>query len=157
MVVNGVRAVLNINDERLRRSSREYGLTNARHTIHQNLKVLALVLYRRDTSSDATNGKDVIVGRQLQVIGVCSRSTANGDQRFYINNKVATFLQTSTGVTTTGAEIGRYCFSPGTVGGWGMFDLYDIAIYPGTLSNAEADSIAAAMVSACVRPRMSAF
>lgn len=99
-------------------------------------------------TNDAANAGNVIVGSQLQVIGVTSRTTANGGQRLLVNGAVATVGQQSASATgVTGAEIGRYAFAPGAAGSWAQFDLYEIAVFAGTLTNAQADAAAAALMA----------
>jgi hypothetical protein len=99
-------------------------------------------------SSDATNGKHVICGSQVQVLGVVSRTTANGASRLYHNLNVASGAQVSIGnPAVVGAEIGRNPFAAGSSGSWAQFDLYEMAVFLGTLSNAQADAAVAAMVA----------
>lgn len=99
-------------------------------------------------SSDATNKAKVIVGSQLQVMGVASRPTASGAQRLYLNNGVASVVQSAGALTgVIGAEIGRYPFSAGTSGTWLLADIYEIAVFVGVLTDGQADAIAAALVS----------
>lgn len=102
----------------------------------------------RSAALDAANAARVIAGSQLQVIGVVSRTTGNGDQRLYLNTEAAGVPQVSTAATgVQGAEIGRSPFAPGAAGSWGCFDLYEIAVWAGTLTNAQADAAAAALVA----------
>lgn len=99
-------------------------------------------------SGDATNGKNVICGSQLQVLGAVSRTTANGASRLYHNLNVATGAQVSIGnAAVVGGEIGRNPFSAGTSGTWAQFDLYEMVVFLGTLTNTQADAVAAALVA----------
>lgn len=100
-------------------------------------------------STDATNGYKIIPGCQLHVAGVCSRTTANGGQRLYVNNDVASVSQNSiTSTNCTGGVIGGVPGASNAVtASNNFFDLYELAIWKATLSNAEADAAAAAMVS----------
>lgn len=100
--------------------------------------------------TDATNGYKIIPGTQVQVIGVSSRTTANGGQRLYVNEDVASVAQSGVGSTNcTGGVIGG---RPGasnavTSGNGEWFDLYELAIWNSSLTNSEADALAAAMVA----------
>lgn len=99
-------------------------------------------------SSDAVNKARIIAGSQLQVLGVVSRTTANGGQRLYLNNDAASVAQTGASFTrVAGAEIGRYPFSPGASGSWLLADIYEVCVFTGTLTNAQADAIASALVA----------
>jgi hypothetical protein len=96
----------------------------------------------------AANHQDMVVGAQIQVIGANSRPTANGGQRVYLNDKTADITQSAVSVTgITGGEIGRYAFSPGSSGNWAMFDLYELIIIKGVLTNAQSDAVAAAIAA----------
>ncbi|MET0195521.1 MAG: hypothetical protein ABW200_19360, partial [Hyphomicrobiaceae bacterium] len=97
--------------------------------------------------TDATNGAKIIPGCQLQVIGVVSRAGAAGTntgQRLYINSDFAAVAQTTAALTGTGGTIGSYAFAPGTTD-W--FDLYEMVTVAGTVTDTQADAIAAAMVA----------
>ncbi|MFZ5749511.1 MAG: hypothetical protein ACOY5U_00420 [Pseudomonadota bacterium] len=98
----------------------------------------------RAGTSDAANAAWMIAGSQMQVLGACSRTTANGGMRLWINTRAAALSQTSTAVAPAGAEIGRNAQS-GT--GWGMFDLYELVVFDRGLTNAEGDAVAAALVA----------
>lgn len=96
----------------------------------------------------APNHADLVVGAQIQVIGAASRPTASGAIRVYLNQETADLAQSSVSVTgITGGEIGRYAFTPGSSGGWAAFDLYEVVIFAGTLTNAQSDAIAAALTA----------
>lgn len=102
----------------------------------------------RGAQLDPNHGGRVVAGSQLQVLGVVSRTSAQGDQRLYANGEVAAVGQNSIGAAAAqGAEIGRYPFAPGAAGSWAQFDLYELAIFTGVLANPQADAIAAAMVA----------
>ena len=47
-----------------------------------------------------------------------------------------------------GAEIGRYAWSPGAAGSWGVFDLYEMVVYDRTLTEPEALSVSQALMEA---------
>lgn len=98
----------------------------------------------RAGTSDAANAAWMIAGSQMQVLGACSRTTANGGMRLWINTRAAALSQTSSAVAPAGAEIGRNAQS-GT--GWGMFDLYELVVFDRGLTNAEGDAVAAALAS----------
>ncbi|MFC3441150.1 hypothetical protein ACFOKF_08060 [Sphingobium rhizovicinum] len=106
--------------------------------------------------SDTANGHKAIAGAQMQVIGVASRTTANGGQRLYVNEGVASVAQSGvTSTSCTGGLIGGVPASSNaiTLGSatsnntGDFFDLYEFALWNGTISNAQADAIAAAMTA----------
>lgn len=100
-------------------------------------------------SSDAAAKAHMIPGSQLQLIGVRSATTANGGTRLYVNGIAAAVAQVSTSASgIAGAEIGRYSASPGASGSWAKMDVYEILVYDRALTNAEADAVAAALISA---------
>lgn len=89
-----------------------------------------------------------ITGSQMQVAGVASRTTANGGQRVYLNNDVASVAQSGvTAASCTGGVIGGIPAASNAVTASGNFDLYEFALWKGELTNAQADAAAAAMVS----------
>lgn len=115
-------------------------------------------LYGSSTGAfnDATNGYKAIAGAQMQVMGVASRTTANGGQRLYINADCASVAQQSVSYTScTGGLIGGIpaasnaitlgSTSPSNAGDY--FDLYEFALWNATLTDAQADAISAAMVA----------
>lgn len=96
----------------------------------------------------ATGHEHMVIGAQIQVIGVASRPTASGAQRVYLNERTASVGQSSVAISgITGGEIGRYAYTPQTTGSWAIFDLYELIIINGVLSNAQADAVAAAIVA----------
>lgn len=103
----------------------------------------ALRCASKAATGDATNGKWMIAGSQLQLLGVCSRLDANGGMRFWINERSAQVGQTSAAVNVAGAEIGRTAQTGATPG---LFDLYELVVYNRGLTDAEANSVASALV-----------
>jgi hypothetical protein len=96
-------------------------------------------------SFNAAAKHKVLAGSQLQVIGVASRTTANGGQRLYVNNEVCAVPQSGSTLTgLKGGRIGGYLNANGTTN-W--FDLYEAAVWTGEIGDAAADVIAEALVS----------
>lgn len=100
--------------------------------------------------SDATNGWKVVPGCQLHMSGFVSRTTALGGQRGYMNLETAVNA-TQVSATTTGMSGLVIGGVPGasnaiTADSY-QFDLYEFAFFNQSLTNAEADAIAAAMVA----------
>jgi len=94
--------------------------------------------------STAASGKEwMIPGAQKQVIGINSKS---GGQRMFINERFADVAVAFNTIGATGAEIGRYPFSPGTSGKWGKFDLYELIVYSPGLTDAEALEVSEALM-----------
>lgn len=107
-----------------------------------------LQAYGRAASSDAAQGAKVVLGTQLQVAGVVSRTTANGGMRLSINDEAALVAQPSTSLSgIAGAEIGRSAWLPGSSGSWTRMDLYEMVVYDRGLSNAEAQAVATALMA----------
>lgn len=99
-------------------------------------------------SFTATNGGRFIPGAQMHVVGFNSRTTANGGGRFYINQDAGDVAQTSlTATNGTGMIIGGKATTSNAVTGTtdNCFDLYELAIWKGTYTNAQSDAAAAAM------------
>jgi len=95
----------------------------------------------------------MVLGSQLQLLGVASRPTAAGGQRLIVNEAVANVAQAGAAATgIAGAEIGRYPYAPGTSTNWGLFDLYEMVVFTRVLSDAEADAVAAALRDAWAIP-----
>lgn len=98
-------------------------------------------------STDAAKRAKILVGAQMQVVGVVSRPTANGGQRLYINKEFASVAQIPVSITgIAGAEIGRYAFTPSTTGSWAEMDLYEAIIVTGVIADAQADAAIAKIV-----------
>lgn len=96
-------------------------------------------------SNDATNGKNVVVGSQLQCMAVASRTTALGATTLWINGDKATVAQNSFARSAmTGGEIGR---NPMATTVFGLFDLYELIVYTSALTIAQGDAIQAALMS----------
>ena len=89
-----------------------------------------------------------MVGSQLQVLGGVSRSTANGAIRNYVNENVALCTQGTSSPSSGNTALGYYIAAPQALGSLGEFDLYEIVAYNSTITTAQADAIAAALVTA---------
>lgn len=106
-----------------------------------------------DVFSTASNPGKFIPGAQLHVVGFASRAGASAGTdvggRFYINNDAAPTAQTSlTGTADIGALIGaKGAASNGGTATYTGFDLYELAFWKGTFTDAQADAAASAMVS----------
>jgi hypothetical protein len=119
------------------------GAGKASHIVANNL-----------TTKAATGHADVVLGAQIQVVGVASRPNASGGQRCYLNTKTADVGEMPVSITGfQGMEIGRWAFSPGSTanaitgvgGNYGQFDLYELIVFTGVLTNTQANTIAAAI------------
>lgn len=101
----------------------------------------------RAITAATPNAANMLIGSQLQLVGAATRTTANGAMRYYVNTQTADSTQSGTLTSGTAWEIGRNSASPGASGTWGIFDLYELVVYSGELTNAQADSVAAALVA----------
>jgi hypothetical protein len=99
------------------------------------------------TKGASTEPEKFIPDAAPQVIGMVSRTVANGGCRIYSNEAVTTATGNTATTNAAGGEIGRYSFNTGASGLWLQADIYELIIYVGVLSNAEADAIQAALVA----------
>jgi len=93
-----------------------------------------------------TNFANLVSGSQLHLVGTASRDTVSNGIKYYLNNFTSDALgQAGTdgtgGGAGTPAEIGR-CGS-----NWGMFDLYEFVAVPGTVTDAQANTIRTEMMA----------
>lgn len=98
-------------------------------------------------SGGSIAGKEaqLLTGSQMQVAGMCSRATAQGGRRVMVNDQGGNTTQNSTAsLGITGAEIGRYSWNATALG---VFDLYELAVYNTGLTDAQADSVMAALMA----------
>ncbi len=89
------------------------------------------------------NAEWMVPGAQMQVIGAAS--SASGI-RLMLNERFADVAVAYNRTGISGAEIGRYAWSPRRSGKWGIFDLYEMVVYAPGLSNADAQSVSAALM-----------
>lgn len=93
------------------------------------------------SSGSTTNKEYMVPGAQVQVMGLASRTTANGGSKFWINKRPSSTLAQS-GVTTTGtkgARIFGYVSSNGTTN---FLDLLELVVFTGELTDTQAQTIA---------------
>ncbi len=107
-----------------------------------------------DSFAGHANSPKMIPGAQLQVVGFASRSGASAGTdvggRFYMNNDAVPTAQSSlTGTADVGGIIGAKATSSNAITGTTDtgFDLYEFILVKGSLTDAQADAIAAALVS----------
>ncbi|MGY9046361.1 MAG: hypothetical protein ACKVKF_04635 [Rhodobacterales bacterium] len=94
----------------------------------------------------AASGSEWLVpGAQKQVIGAAA---AAGGTRLFLNERFVDVAVALAATGVGGAEIGRYAWSPGTSGGWGVFDLYEMVVFSPGLANAAALAVSEALMSA---------
>lgn len=101
--------------------------------------------FGKSAATAAANSEWMIPGAQKQVIAVNSKSDG---QRVFINERSADLNRAFNITGAVGAEIGRYPFSPGSAGNWGVFDLYEMAVYAPGMTDAQALSVSEAMMAA---------
>ncbi len=96
-------------------------------------------------SSAPSGAQWLVTGAQKQVIGaVCGAAGT----RLSLNERSAAVAAAYKVTGVSGAEIGRYAWSPGAAGSWGVFDLYDMVVYDRTLTEAEAQAVSEAFMQA---------
>ena len=110
-------------------------------------------------STNATDSYKAMPGTQMQVIGVASRTTANGGTRLYINNDKCDVAQQTTTVTGyIGLIIGALAGASNTellnASVNNVFDLYELAWWTGEILNTPADAIVAAAVTNFAIPQL---
>jgi hypothetical protein len=102
--------------------------------------------HSRAGALDATNGRWMVPGAQMQVLGAASRTTANGGTCLMLNRKQALVAQnTVSAPSVIGAEIARRPDTPGTSGNWGTFDLYELIVWSAGLTNAQMQNVASTL------------
>lgn len=90
----------------------------------------------------------MVTGSQMQVVGMVGRESALGGSTLWVNENRLAAPQPLNRPGVAGAEIGRYAYAPGTSGNWGTFDLYDLVVCDYRLTDAEGDSLSAALMDA---------
>ncbi len=102
----------------------------------------------RPATGASANVAALYPGSQLQVLGTSSRSVsgtgANGGQRLSINLHAGNVDRSSAALSGVGATIGSYAFAPGSSD---HFDLYEMVVFTGELTDAQHDAVAAALVA----------
>lgn len=101
--------------------------------------------YPRNTSYPDMD--KMVAGSQMQVVGMVGRGNTDGGSRLWMNNDRITVPQPYQVNAITGAEIGRYAFSPGTAGSWGRFDLYELVIVDTAVSDTDGDTLVAELMT----------
>lgn len=105
--------------------------------------------FREWAARDATNGRWLVPGAQLQVLGMVSRASANGGIRLWINERFADPGTLGGDVfNVASAEIGRDANNPGAAGTWAELDLYELVVFDRGLTNAEGATIASELQAA---------
>lgn len=104
----------------------------------------AAVPYAATRTAGVSARAPLLVGCQMQVIGCVGRSTGNGNARVYVNkNGVSSGGAPTSAGLIDGGEIGRYSSTPAN--SYLSADIYEIVIYKGTLTDGQADAIAASL------------
>lgn len=93
----------------------------------------------------STDAEWMVPGAQMQVIGA---ATSGSGTRLLLNERFADVAVAYNRTGVSGAEIGRYAWSPGSSGNWGVFDLYEMVVYAPGLSYADAQTVSAALMQA---------
>jgi hypothetical protein len=97
------------------------------------------------THTDAANAKFGVMGSQVSVVGVASRTTANGGCRWFNSGNTMTTAQIGTSIVgAKGGRIGGYLNSNGSTNG---FDLLCMVAFDGELTNTQFDNACALLMS----------
>ncbi|MEL6518518.1 MAG: hypothetical protein AAFQ39_12435 [Pseudomonadota bacterium] len=99
--------------------------------------------------SNYPNPNMMVLGSQMQVVGMAGRPSAGGlgGTGVWLNDAHQNTSQPYERTGIAGAEIGRYPFAPGASGAWGVFDLYELIVYDTSLTDAEGDALSATLMS----------
>lgn len=89
----------------------------------------------------------MVAGSQMQVAGMAGRVTAAGGTGLWLNDTRLNTTQHLDRPGVAGAEIGRYAYSPGAAGAWGVFDLYEMVVYDHAVTDTEGDALSAALMA----------
>lgn len=87
----------------------------------------------------------MVPGAQLQVLGT---ATSASGTRLWLNERSVDVALPYNQTAISGAEIGRYPWSPGSSGNWGIFDLYEMVVFAPGLSNTDAQAVSEALMAA---------
>lgn len=87
----------------------------------------------------------MVPGAQMQVMGAATSATGT---RLFLNEHSADVAVPYARTGVVGAEIGRYPWSPGNAGSWGVFDLYEMVVFSPGLSHADALAVSQALMAA---------
>ncbi|GIT93272.1 hypothetical protein JANAI61_37300 [Jannaschia sp. AI_61] len=101
--------------------------------------------FGKNAYTAATGAEWMVPGAQVQVMG---SATAAGGTRLFLNERYVVVAAAYNATGVTGAEIGRYAWSPGNAGKWGVFDLYEMVVFAPGLSQADALAVSQALMQA---------
>lgn len=94
----------------------------------------------------ASSGAEWMVpGAQMQVMGA---ATTPDGSRLFLNDRFVDVAKAYARTGVIGGEIGRYAFSPGNAGSWGVFDLYEMIVFSPGLSYADGLAVSQALMQA---------
>jgi hypothetical protein len=86
----------------------------------------------------------IVPGAQKQVIGT---ATSSSGSRLWLNERSIDVAIPYNQTDISGAEIGRYPWSPGSSGSWGVFDLYEMVVFSPGLTNEHAHAVSEALMA----------
>lgn len=87
----------------------------------------------------------MVPGSQMQVMGAATHAAST---RLFLNERFVDVAPAYERRGIAGAEIGRYPWSPGAPGSWGVFDLYELVVFSPGLSDADALGVSQALMAA---------
>jgi hypothetical protein len=103
--------------------------------------------FAKPTNNSYPSPEKMVTGSQMQVVGMVEREPANGGSMLWMNNDRLAIPNPIRVSDVPGGEIGRFAYSPGNAGSWGMFDLYEMVIVDSAIPEADGDALAANLMT----------
>ena len=103
-----------------------------------------LLSFDKNATTAGAGSEWIMPGAQLQVMGA---ATSGSGTRLFLNERFVDVAVPFPVTDVPGAEIGRYAWSPGSSGSWGVFDLYEMIVFSPGLSNADALAVSQSLMT----------
>jgi len=101
--------------------------------------------FGKNAYTAASGAEWMVPGAQMQVMG--SVTSAAGS-RLFMNERFVDVATPYANTGIVGGEIGRYAWSPGSSGNWGVFDLYEMVVFSPALTHTEGLSVSQTLMQA---------
>jgi hypothetical protein len=103
--------------------------------------------FAKPNNASYVTPEKMITGAQMQVVGMVGREPANGGSMLWMNDDRLAIPNPIRVSDVPGGEIGRFAYSPGSSGNWGMFDLYELVVVDHAISETDGDALAADLMT----------
>ncbi|SNR72018.1 SGNH/GDSL hydrolase family protein [Puniceibacterium sediminis] len=101
--------------------------------------------FGKNAYTAASGAEWMVPGAQMQVIGTATEASGS---RLFLNERFVDVAAAYNATGVSGAEIGRYAWSPGASGKWGIFDLYELVVFSPGLDQSDALAVSQALMQA---------